>query len=189
MDEPLEPPTRARTRRARLGWALVALAVSLGALGGVSLYTFRYAEGLSYLRTDPRACVNCHIMKPQYDSWQGGSHHAAAVCVDCHLPASGVDKYLTKAENGWRHGKMFSLQTFAEPIRVTPRGREILDENCVRCHAEIGATVTGGAPHPAMAGTEELSCLHCHAGAGHGARTGLGGPLREAERSQRGSDK
>jgi cytochrome c nitrite reductase small subunit len=39
------------------------LAILIGALAGIGGYTFYYAKGLSYLSNDPRACVNCHIMR------------------------------------------------------------------------------------------------------------------------------
>src|SRR5215831_16205620 len=93
----------------------VVLACLVGIPVGVGAFTFVYARGLSYLSPDPKACVNCHIMQPQYDAWQKASHHTVAVCVDCHLPHAFVRKYLAKAENGWRHGKKFTLQSFAEP--------------------------------------------------------------------------
>jgi cytochrome c nitrite reductase small subunit len=147
--------------------AAIVLAVGLGVMAGIGGYTFLYAEGFSYFKTDPRACTNCHIMQPQFDAWQKGSHHAVAVCIDCHLPHSFFAKYLAKTENGWRHGKMFTTQEFEEPITVKARGLEILQENCVRCHGEL---VSAEAP-----------CLHCHAGVGHGAKAGLGGPLSKVE--------
>jgi cytochrome c nitrite reductase small subunit len=151
----------------------LALAVVVGLATGIGSYTFRYAEGLSYLSTDPKACVNCHIMRPEYDAWQKSSHHQVAVCVDCHLPHATIAKYLVKAENGWRHGKMFTLQNFAEPIEVKAHGRAILQENCLRCHGELVhdiVTVSSGA-------RGELSCTHCHSGVGHGEKAGIGGPL------------
>jgi cytochrome c nitrite reductase small subunit len=158
--------------------ALLAAATSLGALIGVGGFTFSYASGASYLRTAPEACVNCHIMQPQYDAWQKGSHHAVAVCVDCHLPEAFVPKYLAKAENGWRHGKMFTLQSFKEPIEVGAAGKEILQANCQRCHAPLVDDLTHGGT---ATGKDELRCVHCHRTVGHGAPTGLGGPLQSAE--------
>ena len=82
---------------------------SIGVLAGVGGVTVDYAEGLSYLSSDARVSVNCHIMRPQYDGWQKASHHAAATCVDCHLPAGFPGKYIAKAENGWNHSKAFTL--------------------------------------------------------------------------------
>lgn len=147
---------------------LFALAVALGLLLGLGGFTFRYAEGLSYLSTDPEACTNCHIMQSQYDSWQKASHHTAAVCVDCHLPPGFVSKYLAKAENGYHHSKGFTLQDFHEPIMMKPRSAAALQANCLRCHGDIThamQTDTDGA----------VQCVHCHRAAGHGDTVGMGG--------------
>jgi cytochrome c nitrite reductase small subunit len=170
----LEPANRQwQIRR----WLVVALACGIGTAMGLGSFVFRYAEGLSYFGTAPAACANCHIMQPQYDAWQKGSHHGVAVCVDCHLPHDFVPKYLIKAENGYRHGKLFTTQTFAEPIFVQERGREILEENCVRCHAPLVAELSPG-PKDAK---HELSCVRCHAGVGHGEAARLGGTLTKKE--------
>ncbi|HEX2871956.1 MAG TPA: cytochrome c nitrite reductase small subunit [Polyangiaceae bacterium] len=164
------------TRWAR--WLPLFLAVCVGATAGIGGYTFRYAEGLSYFKRDPKACVNCHIMKPQYDAWQKSSHHDVAVCIDCHLPEAFIPKYLAKAENGWRHGEKFTTQLFVEPIVVQAKGREILQANCMRCHGELAHQIAAGAT-----AQEQLPCTHCHAGVGHGEKAGLGGPLTSAERA------
>jgi len=51
-------------RRAQTLSALTAiLAAGVGVLLGIGLVTFVYAEGASYLSTDPAACANCHIMQ------------------------------------------------------------------------------------------------------------------------------
>jgi cytochrome c nitrite reductase small subunit len=180
-----EPVQRAsRTERVRWSVAPLVFAAALGALAGVGSYTFSYAKGLSYLSKDPRACVNCHIMQREYDGWQKASHHTVAVCVDCHLPHDFVPKYLAKAENGWRHGKLFTTGGFVEPIEVKPTGRRILEENCARCHASLTAELRA-LSHPDIATTnhESFSCLHCHATVGHGEKAGLGGPLSVVEGS------
>ncbi|MCU0693271.1 MAG: cytochrome c nitrite reductase small subunit, partial [Polyangiaceae bacterium] len=157
---------RWRVSRTALRWALAGLT---GLLLGVGGYTFRYAEGLSYLSADPKACVNCHIMRAQYDGWQKSSHHTVAGCVDCHLPSDIVPKYLAKAESGFRHSKEFTAQTFKEPILVKPEGLRILQDNCIRCHEPIVATMSAGGTQ----GLAHVQCVHCHAGVGHGDRVGL----------------
>ena len=151
-------------RRSPAGAALV-LAVLVGLLLGIGGFTFLYAEGFSYMSDDPRVCVNCHIMQPQYDSWQKASHHGVAACVDCHLPHGFFGKYLAKAENGFHHSKAFTFQDFHEPIMMTPKNSRILQDNCVNCH---GALV-----HEQIA-AGEARCVHCHRSVGHGAMTGLG---------------
>lgn len=148
----------------RRGSIAVALAFVLGVPAGVGGFTFVYAKGLSYLSTDPRACVNCHVMNPQYEGWLKSGHRHVATCVECHLPHAGVAKWLAKGEHGVRHSAAFTLQNFKEPIEITPRDREIVRTNCLRCHESLVHAV---AEVPGRAGGE-LDCMHCHAGAGHG---------------------
>ncbi|HWP09783.1 MAG TPA: cytochrome c nitrite reductase small subunit [Polyangiaceae bacterium] len=161
-----------RQWRVRHGLAL-GLAIGIGAALGIGGFTFRYAAGLSYFSPDPVACVNCHIMRTQYDGWQKASHHTVAVCIDCHLPHDFVPKYLAKAENGYRHSERFTTGAFVEPIRVQPRGVAILEANCRRCHAALAAEISHADAPP----ERELSCLHCHFSVGHGESARLGAPL------------
>ena len=143
--------------------ALLVLALLLAIPAGIGAFTFVYAKGFSYLSTDPRACANCHVMNQQYDAWLKSGHRHAASCVACHLPDRGIAKWVAKAEHGFRHSMAFTLQNFKEPIEITPRDRDIVRVNCVRCHVDFVHAVLGGAPR------QEIDCLHCHATAGHGA--------------------
>jgi cytochrome c nitrite reductase small subunit len=140
------------------------VAALCGTALGLGLFTFDYGEGLSYFSTDPRACVNCHVMQPQYDSWTKASHHTAAKCVDCHLPHEFVAKYIAKADNGYRHSKAFTLMDFHEPIQITPRNSRILQDNCLRCHRDFVHDIVSSGVHG-----QGVSCVHCHADVGHGA--------------------
>ena len=148
-----------------------------GAILGLGMYTFHVAEGLSYFSTDPKACANCHIMQSQYDSWQKSSHHGVATCVDCHLPHTLVEKYIAKAENGYHHSKGFTFQDFHEPILIKEKNSRILQHNCESCHEALVADLSPGV----HAGADGMSCVHCHAGVGHGERAGLGGTARPEE--------
>lgn len=154
------------------------LTVAAGILLGLGGFTFRYAEGLSYFSSDPRACANCHIMRRQYDGWQKASHHGAATCADCHLPKSVFAKLLAKASNGYHHSKGFTLQDFDEPIRIKSKNSAILQENCLRCHAAMVHALVSGA----RTDRDAVTCVHCHASVGHGEQAGLGGPQRGDER-------
>ena len=159
----------------RVRWRVLvlALAVGVGVAGGLGTFTFGYAKGWSYLSADPAACNNCHIMRPQYESWQKSSHHTVATCAQCHLPSSFVPKYLAKALNGWHHSKAFTLGGFDEPIRIKEPNAAILQQQCLECH--------GALTHAMRAGGEPLRCTHCHARAGHGEPAGVGPPLSEKE--------
>lgn len=142
------------------------LAILLGVLFGLGGYTVYHAEGLSYLSNDPKACVNCHIMREQYDGWQKSSHHEAATCNDCHLPHDLIGKYLAKAQNGYFHSKAFTLQDFPEPIRIKPQNHTILQENCVGCHEALVSEIATNPGHD----EQMLDCVKCHASVGHGPR-------------------
>ena len=146
------------------------LAILLGSLFGLVSYTFKYGEGLSYFSKDPTACINCHIMQPQYDSWQKASHHTVATCVDCHLPHDFIGKYIAKAENGYLHSKAFTFQDFPEPIVIRDKAAQILQNNCINCHENfLHETIRSATTNPG-----EMHCVHCHRTVGHGERVGLG---------------
>lgn len=140
------------------------VAICVGALLGIGVHTFGYASGLSYFSSDPRACANCHIMNPQYDSWVKSSHHIVAKCADCHLPHELVPKLMAKAENGWHHSKGFTLEDFAEPIQIKPKNSRILQEACLGCHGDLVHGIVAGSTTDADA----VRCVHCHRSVGHG---------------------
>lgn len=142
-----------------------------GACCGAVVYTAFYAHATSYLSNDPKACVNCHIMNDQYGAWSSSSHHARATCNDCHVPhTSLVAKYYVKAEHGYRHSKRFTFQNWHEPIRMTASSREVVVENCIRCHEamtrDIRGTASGRAAHAGI--SDEIDCIRCHASVAHG---------------------
>ena len=149
----------------RTGWRVLVACV-LAVPVGIGAFTFVYAKGFSYLSNDPRACVNCHIMRDQYASWQHSPHHAVATCVQCHLPHRFFPKWWAKAVNGWNHSKAFTLQDFPEPIRIGPRNAAILQENCVACHADMVSELV----HGSTTDQDAVLCVHCHRGVGHAAR-------------------
>jgi cytochrome c nitrite reductase small subunit len=149
-----------------LSMAGLTLCTAIGILAGLGLYTFDYAEGGSYMSNDPKACVNCHVMREQYDAWQKTTHHAVATCNDCHVPHDLVGKYATKAAHGYRHSKAFTFQDFHEPIQITARDLGIVNNNCLRCHQGLVSELNVNTPQ----GVESANCVHCHAGIGHGPK-------------------
>ncbi len=142
--------------QALLLWGLCLL---LGITAGLGVFTFTYAEGHSYLTDDPQACANCHVMNDQLDSWAKSSHHAVAVCNDCHAPANTLAKYYTKALNGAAHSWAFTLGRFHEPIQITERNRQVTEAACRNCHESIS--------HSLDTPSEPTSCLRCHRSVGH----------------------
>lgn len=174
MSEERKPGQRSGRHYFGLPGSAALLAAMAGVLLGVGGFTFKYAEGFSYFSKDPRACVNCHVMRSQYDSWQKASHKGVATCVDCHLPEDFVRKYLAKADNGYHHSKGFTFEDFHEPIMIKRRNSRILQENCLRCHGNMVQDMVAGA----TTDLDAIRCVHCHQTVGHGEPAGLGGPDR-----------
>lgn len=139
----------------------VVVGIAVGAILGIGGFTFIYARGYSYMTDDPQACVNCHVMREQFDGWVKSSHRAVATCNDCHTPPGAVAKYVTKARNGFWHSFYFTTGTFHEPIQITPRNRDVTEQACRKCHANVTATIEG---HDAQG---DLSCIRCHNRVGH----------------------
>jgi cytochrome c nitrite reductase small subunit len=141
---------------------ILAFALLIGAAIGIGAYTFVYARGASYLTNDPKACVNCHVMREQFDGWIASSHHGVAVCNDCHAPHDLAGKYAIKALNGFRHSVAFTTGRFPEPIRITALNRRVTEETCRYCHADIVQAID---PTPGHSG--RLDCIACHRSVGH----------------------
>lgn len=135
--------------------------VVVGLTLGMGIYLFWYAKGYSYLSHDSKACLNCHIMKENYDSWNKSSHHIMAQCNDCHLSGNLFSKMQTKILNGFSHSLAFTLQNFHEPIQIKKRNRKVVESSCRSCHTPL---LEASGIHIM---NKEMSCLKCHNQAGH----------------------
>ena len=163
------PPTRL------LG---LMMALSVGAVIGVGVFTFGYARGASYLTNDPAACNNCHVMNAHFAGWQKSSHRNVATCNDCHTPHDFAGKYLSKASNGFWHSVGFTTGRYPDPLRIEEHNLKIAENACRECHGALVAPMTGGEAHAGThAGTyagataEPLPfCTRCHYSVGHRVR-------------------
>jgi cytochrome c nitrite reductase small subunit len=144
---------------------ILIASLTAGVMAGVGLFTFVYAQGYAYLSNDPAVCANCHIMRDHLDGWLRSSHHAHATCNDCHTPHNLVFKLWAKADNGWNHSVKFTLQSFADPIRIRPVNARKLRANCIACHEELVSDIRWSGML-----SNEADCVRCHAGVGHGPR-------------------
>jgi cytochrome c nitrite reductase small subunit len=57
------------------------------------------------------------------------------------------------------------MQNFNEPIRVREHNREVVQRNCLRCHAQLISESVGSFTHA----DEHQNCVRCHREVGHGA--------------------
>jgi cytochrome c nitrite reductase small subunit len=145
-------------------WNLAVLLAS-GMFCGLLALTLHVSRATSYLTNDPAACVNCHIMAPQYASWQHSSHGRFTTCNDCHVPQDTVRKYAFKAYDGSRHAFMFTFKLEPQVIRIHGPGARVVQENCVRCHSNLLAAV-GPSGNPVHG--DGRSCVDCHRDVPHG---------------------
>ncbi len=140
---------------------------SIGIVLGLGGFTSSHAKGLSYLKDDPAACINCHVMEDQYTSWEHSSHREWATCNECHMPHGLIAKYFRKALNGWNHSLKFTSGNFPDPILIAKKNREVALDNCVNCHTPLVNDMLVGRGD----GQEDVRCTDCHGSVGH--RTGL----------------
>jgi cytochrome c nitrite reductase small subunit len=129
-------------------------------VGGLGAFTFIYGKGYSYLLDDPRACVNCHVMRDNFDTWSVATHRTVT-CNQCHVPHSLPAKYASKIRNGWVHSYAFTFED-VQTIRIAAHNQRVLHANCQRCHERILLAVQ---PHGAQ---PVKFCFECHRGVGHG---------------------
>ncbi|WP_421918282.1 cytochrome c nitrite reductase small subunit [Marinifilum sp.] len=144
--------------------------VLLGIFFGLGCYVLYLSKAASYLSDAPETCVNCHVMAPQYATWNHSSHREVATCNDCHVPHNNpVNKYYFKAKDGLRHASMFALRMEPEVIFIHDEGKEVVHNNCVRCHSQQLTNPKLAAQVPNHAhNTQERVCWECHREVPHG---------------------
>lgn len=150
-------------------WRLPVI-VLLGIIVGLGALIIRLSNAPSYLSDEPKTCVNCHVMYPQYASWFHSSHREAANCNDCHVPHNNaVNKYFFKAKDGLRHSYMFTFRLEPQVIRIKEAGQGVVQENCKRCHADLVSMVnlTEVTAKNSLSGKGHR-CYDCHRNTPHG---------------------
>lgn len=145
----------------------IPVIITLGALTGLAFFLLKISNATSYLSDDPRACINCHIMTPQYTTWSHSAHRSITDCNACHVPHdSFIRKYYFKASDGLRHSAIFTLRSEPQAIYIREAGRKVVQENCLRCHGSLFSDGPGR-PYEAMAERRDRQCLDCHRNTPH----------------------
>jgi cytochrome c nitrite reductase small subunit len=142
----------------------IGLIISIAALL-VALGVFAYATDFTaYMGSNPTTCNNCHVMDSAYESWYHGGHAKVAVCGDCHVPHDFIPKYAIKAYSGYRHVSAFMLGHIPDAIRAKQYSKDIIQENCIRCHEETVSTMLENIAD------FDRQCYDCHRDVAHGER-------------------
>lgn len=152
------------------GFKIPAL-IMLGSLVGLSLYALIESKAVSYLSDDPKTCVNCHVMTPQYSTWVKSSHREWATCNDCHVPQDNfAKKYAFKAMDGFNHASAFLLRNEPEVIRMKEAGNEVVQQNCIRCHEDqVTDPKLASMVYKHKDNRTEKKCWTCHQEVPHGS--------------------
>lgn len=148
----------------------VPVILLLGIFVGLGLFTIYLSKAPTYLSDDPKTCMNCHIMAPQYASWSHSSHRQYTNCMDCHVPHNNlVNKYYFKAKDGLRHSSMFALRLEPQVIFIKDKGKEVVHNNCIRCHQHLLTDERMKQQSEMyMSLREGRSCVECHQHTPHG---------------------
>lgn len=127
--------------------ALAAVAGLAVAGGGIA-----YADKASF-------CSSCHSMRHVAVTWQMSNHRQFS-CGDCHLPQDNiVNKMVVKGQTGMHDTYHEFLRDYPDTIRISAKGRAIVNGNCLRCHAYTVANT-----FMSVGGQE---CTKCHRGMIH----------------------
>jgi len=155
-------------------WKLPVLFLAACFLG-LGLFSFYISNASSYLGDKSETCMNCHLMAPQYATWFHSSHHEKASCNDCHVPHNNViNKYFFKAKDGLRHATMFTLRLEPQVIFIHEAGKEVVHDNCIRCHNYL-LTDSKLLAYNTLTHTNrmERKCWDCHRDTPHGTSNSL----------------
>ena len=143
--------------------------ILLGIIAGLGLYIINISNAVSYLSNDPRTCVNCHVMAPQYATWERGSHGRVTTCNDCHVPQHNIiEKMLFKASDGLRHATMFTFRMEPQVIQIKDAGKKAVQENCIRCHTNNVHPLALRAINQKGIIDNDRYCWDCHRETPHG---------------------
>jgi cytochrome c nitrite reductase small subunit len=148
----------------------VPVIILLGIFCGLGLFLVHISKAPSYLSDKPETCMNCHIMAPQYATWNRSSHREYTHCVDCHIPHNNIfNKYFFKAKDGMRHSSMFALRLEPQVIFIKKAGKEVVHNNCIRCHENLLTDEKMKRDSPMfMEIRKGRSCVECHRETPHG---------------------
>jgi sulfatase modifying factor 1 len=179
---------------------LILLGVGI-LLGFAILLTGRV--GIEVTSTDKFCDQSCHVHPEATQSWIKSTHYTTKSgvvthCVDCHLPAGGVEFYTEKARLGAQdiYGKLFkdvskidwqSKQSLARARTFT------YDSACTRCHANLfsaGLSKKGVDGHlHYQRSRPRMMCINCHLHSGHYRGKKVEEVQDEAETAERELDK
>ena len=145
--------------------ALLIGVVALIAELAIGLYVTDFT---AYMGNNPSTCNNCHVMDYVYEGWYHNGHARWTTCNDCHTPHAIIPKYIVKTQSGYHHVSAFLLGDIPFAIRAKESSRKVVQENCIRCHADTVDNLDWQMGYTAQ--DEARKCYDCHRTTAHGDR-------------------
>ena len=106
-------------------------------------------------------CASCHVMSEA--AWtHSQSVHAKLACNECHAPYDIVPKLPFKVAAGSRDIYDNFFSRVADVIHATPQTKDVVQENCRRCHTMTTSTVAMDA---------KPYCTDCHRAVPHNSKS------------------
>ena len=138
-------------------WTLALLTFAAGMVAMVGI-------GLAVKGTDQAAfCASCHAMSEA--AWtHKKSIHAQFDCNECHTPHAIAQKLPYKAAVGMHDIYVNTTSTIPDLIHTQQKMKDVIQENCRRCH--VGTTMT-------VAMDAKPYCTDCHRAVPHNKKLSI----------------
>lgn len=139
---------------------------------GVVLVVLLVFIGTTYATSTAKFCTTCHVMKPEYATWQASSH-SQVDCVACHVDPE-VTNALKHKVVATKELYVYLTKSYELPIQMT---EQIPDSRCLKCHSlkrKVSSTYPDlNIPHERH-NKKGIACVKCHQGVAHGKITSRG---------------
>ena len=133
-----------------------------GVACGLMLVFMTLLNAFGFLGDNPDVCATCHVMRSHYVTWSKSSHARDATCNDCHVPNQNLaKKFAQKQKSGLWDMYIFLTRQEPQVIRLSENYKEIVRENCLRCHPRQTQTM-------ALYNQTDRFCGDCHRETVHG---------------------
>jgi formylglycine-generating enzyme required for sulfatase activity len=155
---------------------LMGTGIMLGVAG-----MFGAKAGIDYTSTDTFCDEACHVHPHAKQSWIKSTHYTTQSgvvthCIDCHLPAGGLEYYTEKARLGAKdiYGKLFkdvSKIDWVSKRSIEAASTFTYDSACIKCHQilfsdKLSKKGIDGHLHYQRS-KDKMMCINCHLHSGH----------------------
>lgn len=134
-------------------------------VSGIVLTVVLGIAGAVKITMSPDFCKQCHVMAPEYATWESSSHVQIA-CTKCHIKP-GLGNLILHKLSATKELYLYFTGTYDRPIAMN---HKLEDEVCTQCHSTNREITPAGdliIPHDKHA-AKKVQCVECHAGVAHG---------------------